>query len=300
MGGAYAESFFGARIHCQKVTMDHPQFVVHAATEETHWWFQGRLAIVRSLLAHILPPSRSTVLIDAGCGTGGMSGALADTYDMRGIDPIDEAVRFARQKFPSLNFRTGSVPEDIQDWMTIASGVLLLDVLEHVEDDFFFVSALLAAMRPGSLLLLTVPADPSLWGAHDRGFGNFRRYTLSRMRELWKGLPVTEVCVSPINARLFWIVKIGRWLTRILGRSLGPGGTDLGAPLRPINALLLWIFGGERHRLLRVLDHQDRPYKRGVSFLALLRRDAGVCLPRHRPHEVPPDACPWLEEPLKN
>ncbi|MEI8229689.1 MAG: class I SAM-dependent methyltransferase [Candidatus Peregrinibacteria bacterium] len=274
--------------------MDHPQFTVHAATEESHWWFHGRLAIVQSLLTRILPPSKDTIIIDAGCGTGGMSGALIPSYDVRGIDPVEEAIAFARKKFPTIPFRVGSVPEDIQDWLKEAKGIVLLDVLEHVEEDFLFVSTLLAAMRPGTFLLLTAPADPTLWGEHDRGFAHCRRYTMERMRSLWKDLPVTELCVSPINARLYWIVKCGRWLSRFLGRSLGPGSTDLGMPMRPINALLQWIFGGEKHRLLKVLELHGKPYRHGVSILALLQREPGEIVPRGRPANLPPDEAPWL------
>ena len=54
--------------------------------------------------------------------------------------------------------------------------VTLLDVLEHQQDDRAFLSALVAKMAPGSTLLLTVPALPSLWSQWDVALGHFRRY----------------------------------------------------------------------------------------------------------------------------
>jgi 2-polyprenyl-3-methyl-5-hydroxy-6-metoxy-1,4-benzoquinol methylase len=276
--------------------MDLPQFSVHAATEESHWWFQGRLMIVRALLARYIRPHDGRTLVDVGCGTGGVSAALSGEYQMKGIDPIPEAIALAQQRFPGIPFRIGRAPDDVQDWFSIASGVLLLDVLEHVEEDFNFISTLLAAMRPGTLLLITAPADPLLWGEHDRGFGHCRRYTIARFRELWKGLPVREHLVSPINAHLYWVVRFGRWLTRLLHRSLGPGSTDLSTPITPVNAILKDVFGSERHRLLHVVEHRARPFSRGVSMLALLERGSGIIVPRKRPEHIPADQRPWLDQ----
>jgi SAM-dependent methyltransferase len=276
--------------------MDLPQFAVHAATEESHWWFQGRLAIVRAVLARVIPPHRGAVLVDVGCGTGGVSQALSGEYEVRGIDPIPEAIALARQRFPGISFRVGTVVEDAQDWLSIAEGVLLLDVLEHVEEDFSFVSSLLSAMQPGAFLLITAPADPLLWGEHDRGFAHYRRYTVDRFVELWRGFDVKQHLVSPVNAHLYWVARFGRWVTRLLHRSLGPGGTDLALPVHPVNAFLCAVFSHERHRLLRVMGGRARPFSRGVSVLALLERGPGHIAPRGRPAHVPPDERPWLEQ----
>jgi SAM-dependent methyltransferase len=274
--------------------MDLPQFAVHAALEERHWWFQGRLAILRALLHRLLPPDGTKLLIDVGCGTGGVSAALAEEYRCIGIDPVTPAIESARTRFPSVDFRVGTAPADVPE-MAEADGVLLMDVLEHLADDFFVVSSLLAAMKAGALLFIVAPAETALWGQHDRGFDCERRYEIPRLRILWEGLPMEEVLVSYCNTRLYPVAKIVRALSRLLGKSLGKADTDLSLPAAPVNRLLLNIFEGERNRILNVVENRAKPYPRGTSVIAVLRRAPGVIVPRSFPPHFPKDPTPWRE-----
>src|SRR5262249_53051427 len=143
--------------------MQSAQFRLHADVEDSHWWFAGRRQILRELVRQALPgPGRSTV-IDVGCGTGANVAALAGAHDCLGIDTSAEAIDLARSRFPGLHLICGRAPDDIRTEMGRAALVLLMDVLEHVPDDFAFLSALLGATAPGAQVLLTVPADPASW-----------------------------------------------------------------------------------------------------------------------------------------
>ncbi len=63
--------------------------------------------------------------------------------------------------------------------------VLLLDVLEHVEDDGGLLrSSVEANLLPGGVVLLSVPAWSQLFSAHDRWLGHHRRYSPSAARAL--------------------------------------------------------------------------------------------------------------------
>jgi len=54
---------------------------------------------------------------------------------------------------------------------------LLLDVLEHVEDDLAFLKPIVdEALVPGGRALVSVPAWPALFGRHDRRLAHHRRY----------------------------------------------------------------------------------------------------------------------------
>ncbi|MDD5623339.1 MAG: class I SAM-dependent methyltransferase [Candidatus Peribacteraceae bacterium] len=272
--------------------MDLPQFALHAALEEHHWWFAGRRAILRVLLEELLPPDGTHLLIDVGCGTGGITAALSPAYRCIGIDPIPEAIAQAQRRFPTSTYRVGYAPKDVPE-MREADGVLLMDVLEHLPDDFRVVSEILAAMKPGALLFLMAPADLSLWGQHDRGFNHERRYDLPRLRRLWQGLPVEELLASSCNTRLYPLAKAARALSRMMGRSWGGADTDLSLPPRPLNALLTRIFAREAKRLLGVLRGKARPYRRGISVFAVLRRGTGAIEPRNFPPDLPRDPTPW-------
>ncbi len=54
--------------------------------------------------------------------------------------------------------------------------IILVNVLEHVEDDAAALRAFMAALKPGGALLLFVPALQFLMSKLDRSLGHFRRY----------------------------------------------------------------------------------------------------------------------------
>lgn len=261
--------------------MQTAQFELHAKVEDRHWWFVARRQILRRVIGQFLAPSSETTIIDVGCGTGGNVAALAGDYRCLGIDASAEAIELARQRFPQLEFVHGFAPADIGDEFQRASLVILNDVLEHVEDDRGLLAELVGALAPGAHVLLTVPADPALWSPHDVAFGHFRRYRQPQFERVWEGLPVDVQFVSAFNARLYPIVRAVRTWNRWRGETSGASGTDFNTPPAPVNRALERLFAGEGRRLAALAAGKTvRPYRHGVSLMALLRRaDATLSSP---------------------
>lgn len=245
---------------------------------------------MRDLVRSVVPPGKGGLVVDVGCGTGGNIAALAGEYRCIGTDTSSEAIKFAQSRFPTVEFLRGVAPDCLGPLAGAASMFLLMDVLEHVEDDFSLFSRLLGASRPGAYFLITVPADPSLWSEHDVSFGHYRRYDRDRLEAVWSGLPVTVGVVSYFNSRLYPLIWAIRKLGRLRGRAAGAAGTDLDLPSPPINQLLARTFGGEATALRAQIagGHAKRP-RAGVSLIALLRREAGEITARLKPKQVPPD-----------
>jgi len=270
--------------------MQTAQFQLHASVEESHWWFTGRRRIMQDLVRQVLPADRSAMVVDVGCGTGANLAALPSGYHCVGIDPSPEAIALARARFPGKRFVCGTAPVDVGGAMAEARLVLLMDVLEHVPDDFEFFSSLLAAAAPETYFLVTVPADPRFWSVHDESNGHYRRYDVERFQQLWADLPVTTLLLSHYNARLYPVARVVRSWSRWRGRATGRAGTDVSLPIRPINEALQAIFAGESRVLVDLLMRRRRKgYGAGLSLVALLRRDAGEIGIRSRPGNVAPD-----------
>jgi SAM-dependent methyltransferase len=270
--------------------MQSAQFQLHAAIEQRHWWFVARRHILTEVIHAVLPPSRGTTIVDVGCGTGANLAGLAGEYDCVGIDTSADAIRLARSRFPGVRFLRGVAPRDLGAIARGARLVLLSDVLEHVSDDFALFSELLAAVEPGALVLVTVPAEMALWSQHDRAFGHYRRYDPKRLAQIWEGLPARPVFVSHFNARLYPLVKCVRYWSRWRGRASGEAGTDFQLPGPLVNRALARCFSGERHRLARLARGEAvRPYRRGVSLMALVERVAGRVSTRSKPADAAPD-----------
>ena len=257
--------------------MQTAQFQLHADIEERHWWFVGRRRIMARLVSELVPmpkcgtaalgcealsaQSRATVLqkplvVDIGCGTGANVAALAGLYDCVGIDASAEAVELARRRFPQVRFVAGLAPDDLGETMRQAKLFLLMDVLEHVEDDFLMLSKLLAAAAPGSHFLLTVPADELLWSEHDESFGHYRRYDAARLKMLWEGLPVSTLLLSNFNSRLLPAIRFIRRGTAAAAALPAGRGPISGYPAR--RSIIFYANSGGRRRQTRPPAAQAR------------------------------------------
>lgn len=263
-------------------------FRLHARIEGRHWWFAGRRRVLRTLGEAVLPPGGGMV-VDVGCGTGANIAAFADRHRAVGVDPSVEGIRLARERFPGARFLEGAIPGAGDEAAAAADLVLMTDVIEHVPDDFHLTSSVLSLMKPGGHLVVTVPAHPELWSVHDVTFGHFRRYTIDRLRAVWRGLPVTERLVSHYNARLFPLIRLIRGVGARVGRAAGQAGTDLRTPPAPLNRALAALFGGEAARLAAALETGAPGYADGLSLIAVLRREEGELRPRSRGPDVPAD-----------
>lgn len=254
--------------------MQTEQFHLHDQLEETHWWFTGRREIIRRLVHSVLPPSPSAVLLDIGCGTGGNLAAFAGDYRCFGWDPSAEAVRLAQQRVPSVQFLGGPLAKTFAALPAAPDFLLILDVLEHVEKDQALFSQLVAALRPGGHILLTVPAGMELWSPHDVSFGHFRRYSRPELEQLWLDQPVMPRMVSYYNSRLYPVARCVRFWTRRTGRAWGEAGTDLRIPSAPVNRLLTRLLSAEANVLVSCLKKERQAgFSCGVSLIALLQKE---------------------------
>ncbi len=62
--------------------------------------------------------------------------------------------------------------------------IILLNVLEHIEDDVTTLKQIYRILKPNGTLILEVPAGPHLYDAHDKICMHFRRYRLTKLCKL--------------------------------------------------------------------------------------------------------------------
>lgn len=246
--------------------MDAELYDLHADLEATHWWFVARRRIMTGVLAEVLPPSKQKLVIDVGCGTGANIAHVASLYNVVGMDSEDAAIAHARRRFPDVQFVRGEVPTDFSAARD-ADAFLFMDVLEHIEDEVGFLHKWIAVAKPGTIFLVTVPADPALWSVHDEKFGHYRRYTVETLRSVWQHEPVRELMLSAFNSRLYPMIKLARAWGRLIKRE----ESDLQRSSRLVNSVLQRIFAGELARL-RAATHGAPGYSRGVSLMTVLQK----------------------------
>lgn len=256
--------------------MDRSHFEIVADVDQRHWWFLARRKILRDVLTCVVPPDPKFTVIDVGCGTGANIAALAKDYHCIGIDTSQDAIEFAQRRFGDVEFICGYAPGDLGAAAGEAKAMLLMDVLEHVEDDRGVLEPLVRALQPGAIMLVTVPADMRLWSEHDVGLLHFRRYDEAMLRTLFRGLPLQTVAMSHFCSRLYPLARVNRSINRVTSRLRTPNGSwEMRVPVAPVNRMLERTFEGESRRVVDLVSgRRQTGYAHGVSLLAVLRRTA--------------------------
>ena len=162
--------------------MNREIYIRMAQVEDDHWWFARRRVIVESLLARF-GLARGAAILEAGCGSGGNLRMLARRGPVCAMDIDDQAVQFAQARGIG-EVAHGRLPDQIPFGDRSFDLVLMTDVLEHLDDDGAALRALRERLRPGGLLLLTVPAFRCLWSPHDVAHHHRRRYRAGQLRKV--------------------------------------------------------------------------------------------------------------------
>jgi len=107
-----------------------------------------------SLLRHDVPPGSR--VLDLGCAFGYGTARIARYYDTDGLDASPDYIRRARRGAPNARFTLGAA-ERLPYPDAHFDAVVLLDVLEHVADERAVVAEIARVLRPGGLLVVSVP-----------------------------------------------------------------------------------------------------------------------------------------------
>jgi SAM-dependent methyltransferase len=152
-----------------------------SAAEGGHFWFVSRAALLSWAMRRYAPQARS--ILEVGCGTGGVTVALQETFPGATIvmgDADSVGLAFAKRKAP----RVHAVQMDVcrLPFGTQFDAAGAFDVIEHLDDDAGALAAIRGAVKPGGGVFITVPQHPWLWSDVDDFSHHRRRYTRAELR----------------------------------------------------------------------------------------------------------------------
>ncbi len=234
-----------------------------AAAEQSHFWFVGRAALLGWALRRYFPDSHK--ILEVGCGTGSVTGAIRRTFPNATIvagDADSSGLGYARARTAGVRFLR-------MDAARLPFGAAFdvgcaFDVIEHLDEDGEALAAIRAVVRPGGGVLITVPQHQWLWSAIDDFSHHRRRYSRAELRSKLEGAGLEIVRMTSFMTA---VLPIMLWSRRKKSRTLDPE-RELRIPAA-VNAILgaaLWI-----ERTLIALG-ASMPV--GGSLLAVARRPA--------------------------
>lgn len=254
--------------------------------ESHYWWFVARRRLALKLLKKYLPrrsdpsdksdPSDSRprtatpqhrntatppTVLDLGCGTGAVLKDLSEFSNPVGLDMSQVALGFCRTR--GLSHLIVGRGENLPIRNDSVDAVVALDVFEHIEDHAAAFAEASRVLKPGGVLVLSVPAFMSLWGPHDVALMHFRRY---RRAEIAKQLEDAGLRVEKLSYAIFLLFPVVAAIRFFEKRRKGEPKASLPDVFRFTNEALIGLQGFEAS----LISGMSLPW--GSSVVAVARK----------------------------
>lgn len=156
--------------------------------------------------------------LEIGCGTGFVLSGVASHFpvtQLMGAEIFSTGLQHAAQRVPRAQFIQMDARRLPFDSHFNALGAF--DVLEHIDEDTLVLAQIGKALKPGGVLVLTVPQHPSLWSAQDKMACHVRRYTSTELKQ-----KVSDAGFDVVDSGSFVSLLLPlMWLSRRLARNKG-------------------------------------------------------------------------------
>jgi SAM-dependent methyltransferase len=251
---------------------------IYADLWQRHWWWRVRHELLMRTVAQLWPgpemPASPRYIFDIGCAGGVSFDDLSRYGEVYGLEPdptLVDACPQWRARIDLTGFGPAYTPSRPYDL------VLMLDVLEHLEDDVSALHSLWHLLKPGAHAIITVPALQSLWSVHDVLNRHYRRYDKTGLRCL-----LTAGGFSVRDLRYFFCWPLGLMYLRklLIGtQQRHAQAYTITVPPTPVNSLFASLSRLEQ-RLMRL----GLRWPLGSSLLAVVAKPRNPIVDTSTPH----------------
>lgn len=206
-----------------------------------HFWMKSRFRAIESKLTK---ENIGSTFLEIGCGHGAVIKQFEERFDAE-VDGCDlnmlalNQIKETRGRILCLD-----IFDKPKDLLGKYDGVLLLDVIEHIDNDSVFLGNSLTYVKKGGLVIINVPALNSLFSKYDIVAGHKRRYNKKMIRELFSSCNIEEVSISYWGLSLIPIAVIRKIMLNFVRKekiiSIG-----FKTPNQTVNKILNWFLALE-------------------------------------------------------
>jgi len=234
--------------------------------ENYYWWHVGKRRLIKSLIRNYIINKdlkrKKLKILDVGCGSGKMTEDLKVFGEISGIDSSKKAIVFCKKRGLKDVYKI-----DIGDKLPFPEKtfdlVLVLDVLEHIENDQKVLRNLKRIMKEEGFLILTVPAYQRLFSYWDKMLGHRRRYTKNGLTRKLRRNGYQILKISYFNSFILIPAIVFRFFKSKLKENKPP--SDFVNLPRFFNSFLLFLSDLERE----ILKLANTPF--GLSIIAIVK-----------------------------
>jgi ubiquinone/menaquinone biosynthesis C-methylase UbiE len=250
--------------------VNHAEYKTMFDLETFYWWFVARRKLLLEVMSDLGDIPESAALLDVGCGTGLNYSVLSKFGKVFGADPSTEALSFARSR--GLEHLVLSRAEDLQFPNEMFDVITSMDVLEHTDNDLVSLQEMWRVLKPGGIVVITVPAYGFLWSEHDEALHHRRRYTAHELRNKLTTAGFEVQRSTYFITLLFFPIFLMRICQNLAKKSVEAKTSHAILP-KWLNSLLIRLLDLER----LYLRWSNLPF--GVTVLATARKAEAATAP---------------------
>jgi len=152
------------------------------------------------------------VIMEVGCSTGAMLELLSKTFPRARLLAAD----YSRSSLEKVSVRIPNIPLVQLDLAkcplpdAISDAVVILNVLEHIEDDVSAIEHIYRILKPGGVAIIEVPAMPGLYDVFDQQVRHWRRYSMSALIRLLSARGFNILSRSHLGFLVYPIFWLGK------------------------------------------------------------------------------------------
>jgi SAM-dependent methyltransferase len=223
-------------------------YEILSEAEDGHFWFSTRNDMIGWLIGRFAARARHA--LEIGCGTGyvlyalrnALPGAAIAGSELRSRG-LDHARRRHLEQVELLQMDARHC--GLRDAIDFVGA---FDVLEHIPDDEGVLREIHRMLKPGGVLIATVPQHPWLWSAVDETARHQRRYTVGELATKARKAGLHVRYQSSFATLVFPLMALDRW--RMRKDAAYTNNPEVRLPRR-LNAALTALFRTE-HLLRRM------------------------------------------------
>ncbi len=199
-----------------------------------HFWIRGRFrATMRNRALRDLKAAR---ILEIGCGNG----LVIQQFEKQPNIVVDgsDLNMFALEKVGAIkgSLYCLNIFDKPAELLNRYDAVLLMDVIEHIDDDAEFLRAGTNYLKPGGLVVINVPALNTLFSKYDVAVGHKRRYDKKMIRKLFALCDIEEVSVRYWGFTLLPVAILRNVILKFTNED-----RVISTGFRPPNSVLNWL-----------------------------------------------------------
>lgn len=184
--------------------------------DRDHFWIRWRFEILRREMQRLaIHPGKT---LEIGCGHGILRQQIEETFKVA-VDGCDLNLQ-ALRRAPTGQGRLllYDIFDQLPEMQRAYDMILLMDVIEHLDDDLGFLQTALTHLKPGGLVALNVPAHMSLFSNYDLVAGHKRRYNADQLNSLFERSSLTPMAMVSWGFSMVPLLVVRKLLLKFVSK----------------------------------------------------------------------------------